>query len=100
MKQDNGNHAATPGPWLIRPENPETVEIPGNGGRVFAAYGGTEANAQLIATAPELLKALEILLSETVTALTKHFAQPRHDMIEDVPSVARARAAIAKAKGD
>lgn len=45
----------------------------------------------------ELVEALEMLLDETVTVLTKHFAQPRHDMIEDVPSIAKARAVLAKA---
>lgn len=86
-------------------------------GRTHGAYHGTEIaytvglrddeadkdNAALIVRAVnrdhlfgELVEALETLLSETVTMVTKHFAQTRPGMIEDVPSITAARAVLAK----
>ena len=100
MKQDNGNHAATPGPWdyiemLSRAEYTKT------GTPTFEAIECQHALCErdrLKAINAELVEALDTLLGETIKVLTKHFAQPRHDMIEDVPSIAKARDALAKAR--
>lgn len=94
MTDDNGNHAATPGPWTVELDNH------GNGG--FSEWwnvgpGGSgvgkiwnETDARLIAAAPEMLRALEMTAQEF--ALTETANMP--DWLEDV------EAAIAKAKGD
>ena len=75
----------TPGPWTAREPNG-----PGMGWRVGPAWLGeapwseeTSANARLIAAAPDMLAALELLLP----------------YLEDCRMDSEARAAIAKAKG-
>ena len=98
----------TPGPWHYEPgDHEDTFVIYGPNSEVWRvaetyAYQtepkASEANARLITAAPDLLAALENLLSETVSVLTTNFANPRHDMIEDVPSIKAARVAIAKAR--
>jgi hypothetical protein len=98
----------TPGPWT-QPETKRThnrwfVE---GGGRLVAAASGpqfaipadeADANARLIASAPELLAAVNRLLN---TMNHVYVSQPTH---EDLPAWAeaqqQARAAIAKATGD
>lgn len=91
----------TPGPWkanlaahqLRVPDSVNTV----HGLHVcdVASYGASpeqrHANARLIAAAPELLSALESILSETDGRNASHIGQDRAFSI--------ARAAIAKAKG-
>ena len=47
----------TKGPWKIYRKT--SVEIEASPHRSYVAYAGTEANARLIAAAPELLEALE-----------------------------------------
>lgn len=97
----------TPGPWAA---SGDTVKGPA--GNIVAeccgysvkatdpshrAQGGREANAHLIAAAPELLAALEALESEirylNETALEHPSMPPRRIMLA-------ARAAIAKARGE
>ena len=56
------------------------------------SYGGDCANARLIAVAPELLKALEMLLQDYQCALSS--SRQITNIVED------ARAAIAKATGE
>lgn len=90
----------TPGPWRvfagtgfdylgIEGENDQTVVIYGLDGDDGGVRGSTkeeaEANARLIAAAPELLEALEW----TARALDKEH-----------PAAIKARVAIAKAKGE
>ena len=91
----------TPGPWTVSPDNSRVVQ--GEGRRIALAYSHAiqpgavgDANARLIAAAPELLEALEqavrYLEHPDVTALP--FALP-------VTNVSRvARAAIEAAKGE
>lgn len=89
----------TPGPWshgelsgdILDPRGRSICEILDANGE---PHGGVpikqaEANARLIAAAPELLNALKEMLRSMVG---------RHD--ESVPAVERARAAIAKATGE
>lgn len=93
----------TPGPWGIHKLRP-TMVYPSHlvfdqRGFLVAegrAAGGplrqATANAKLIATAPELLAALEATL-----AYLPHAASGASDVIH--PVLSRARAALAKAKG-
>lgn len=95
----------TPGPWYVGPYNRiwrrSPLELYEYGGGVAgdspiaAAFYGraswvnkfpSEANARLIAAAPELLEALEGLLNALPSATTH-------------PAIAQARAAIRKATG-
>ena len=99
---------ATPGPWQMLPEECDKpyIRIRGTqlGGRykvanvVTPAYEGvhqreadeTRANARLIAAAPELLEALQRLLSENDNMTQR---------INLIGAMEQARAAIAKATG-
>ena len=85
----------TPGPWTISDEigemNGRIIYDEEYGiGEAWDLNGNPEnaANAHLIAAAPDLFEALESLLSELDFTETYPF-----------PSEAKARAAIAKAKG-
>lgn len=58
----------TPGPWKVVPCNDQwgieaEVTICGHVGRAIIISGLTEANARLIAAAPDLLEALESAIS-------------------------------------
>lgn len=90
------NVTHTPGPWHI--EDGRTVWA---GDNLVAGVGriGTpvEANARLIAAAPDLLVALDALLEGSAEAL----AFLDRDTVEHlVPLLNSAEAAIAKAKGE
>lgn len=102
-KRENAKH--TPGPWRTKREGFSTiyVEAPIGGGWVqeIAACGPTndgsaqqEANARLIAAAPELMEALQGL----VAVLDRQLHSPH--AAERASPLGRARAAIAKATGD
>lgn len=86
------NTKHTPGPWSIHKRGPaERYEvqhgIPGNGSPICVTFCGSqqEANARLIAAAPELLHVLQIVSDEVRLG---------------VPiSIEFVRAAIAKAAG-
>lgn len=87
----------TPGPWELRYDY--SVNIPYRGEHCCAvAYGGTEANARLIAAAPDLFEALVLLLQDYVS-LSEEYGLDLIGSDRD-PEVARARAAIAKARGE
>ena len=80
----------TPGPWIAKPTaslGPQYAVYPEASGPDIAIvydHGNTEANARLIASAPELLAALEAILAVN----------------PDLAEVAdTARAALEKAKG-
>lgn len=82
----------TPGPWIRKkPEEygpPSADWIEGDGRTVAYAY--READSRLIAAAPDLLEALEEISSRWTPA----------GSIFTNPSIERARAAIAKARGE
>lgn len=104
----------TPGPWEIKPEEVDRpyIRIRGTrlGGRFKVAnvlspdYDGvhhreadeTRANARLIAAAPELLKALQLLIAEQ-TGGNKSCG---HNGFTCMCPYDKARAAIAKALGE
>jgi hypothetical protein len=82
---------STPGPWSICKNHPDWICAP-TGGYPIAMVppgqgAGAAANARLIATAPEMLEALEALLA--------HRECPVHS-----PEVKVARAVAAKARGE
>jgi hypothetical protein len=91
----------TPGPWRLRPDDSQCHEIQGiDTGGVWVlrakAYGGTveeiEANARLIAVAPELLGVCQwILLPDHPIGSDAEFVRKVQD---------RARHAIAAAIGE
>lgn len=83
----------TPGPWHVTSMTLNLVVVGANGGAVARTdYAGTldEDNARLIAAAPEMLDALERLLS----VIEKRFGSASLD-----GTMMIARAAIAKATG-
>lgn len=86
----------TSGPWKLNRDH--TVSIPYRGPHCCAsAYGGTEANARLIASAPDLLAALEEAVSEVESL--RGFVNSHGGMIDD-ENCDYGRAAIARAKGE
>lgn len=93
MKQDDGNHAATPGPWTIKYDNhgngsfSEWWNVGPNGDGVAKVW--SETDAHLIAAAPELLALAEHVASTTA------FSPAAYQLLRN-----EARATIAKAKGD
>lgn len=98
-KRENAKH--TPGPWRTKREGFSTiyVEAPIGGGWVqeIAACGPTndgsaqqEANARLIAAAPEMLEALRNICDE----------QDAQQGYASLAAYDQARAIIAKATGD
>jgi len=98
----------TPGPWeadfetypiMVRSQSetwPLVDELGNEEGRagVFIANtGDNKANARLIAAAPDLLEALEVILRD-------HMAVHGVGDLEMQPALFQARAAITKAKGE
>ena len=89
----------TPGPWAILPRAVGGYEVQGtdaDGEGSFVEVVATchrEANAQLIATAPDLLAALKM----AAHCLQWHVAN--HPTGMDAKALADAKAAIAKATG-
>ena len=88
----------TPGPWEIWPDFDEEGE---NGSSIIGTNGdplavtisdrySEDANAHLIAAAPELLEALEMIANDYAYLLETKLSSPDADMIHEL---------IAKAKG-
>ena len=91
-----GKH--TPGPWRYAPTNTETVSHLVRCSEGYAVADVThwfdlpaDANARLIAAAPDMLEALEFIAGYAAM-------EPR--IASDEVVIERARAAIAKATGD
>lgn len=98
------NH--TPGPWRVSGSSPlhvETVsEEDGAIGNVFSfeEYDGNEADARLVAAAPDLLAALRYCASAiTHAASGDGYTVSADEMMDLAASLAQARAVIAKAEG-
>jgi hypothetical protein len=95
----------TPGPWGYFCHHPEGSWHIGASPTTYAKgdptianlgqIGDQGANARLIAAAPELLEALEAMLSHTADLDPMQGYRPE----EDFSAVKQARAAIAKAEG-
>ncbi len=100
----------TPGPWKHnRGPVSESIYAPdGNGHLVAILYHGDAdnqaANARLIAAAPDLLEALEELLQHKPAFRTMPLGAPnsyaRQEQYSHIAAEDKARAAIAKAKGE
>jgi hypothetical protein len=95
--------AHTPGPWHVSPpnhENPSEAHVSALSGfvRIYSAplTRETKANATLISAAPDLLEAL----LETMSAWLSEASQGDGIMEEHGAVLARARAAIKKARGE
>ena len=87
----------TPGLWTVHPSESTVVEIPGgHPSTVFAAYCGTEANARLIAAAPDMLATL-YFVRDHLTMLTADYKLGKDKYM--VAAQKRTRAAIARACG-
>ncbi len=101
----------TPGPWVIGTSegrvlsrwdgigyweiaNATVTDFRGDSGEVYFAGGAQEANARLIAAAPDLLEALEAMVADwgKLASVVKPLGEES--------SLRKARAAIAKAKGE
>ena len=93
------SHAHTPGPWDVEPKGSRHF-VDGADGLTVAYLDRAgvrerseiEANARLIASAPELIDALEAVLPDLEHYVATHGPGPDKRL-------ALARAAIAKAKG-
>jgi hypothetical protein len=84
---NNTTHTPAPTPWVIR-DNAPWFSVADDNRHTVACRIASEANAHLIAAAPDLLAALETLLPVAATAFGA--------LTVDLDA---ARAAIAKAKG-
>lgn len=90
----------TKGPWEV-----EDKEFVVSGDRAIATVGGVfliegdKENANLIAAAPDLLEALQVILINFRDACTGDLVS-MNDILKFDASVVKARAAIAKALGE
>ncbi|MGK9045857.1 hypothetical protein KXR63_00660 [Stutzerimonas chloritidismutans] len=91
------NQGFTPGPWVVqRAADAYCIASVGNlvimpsSGKV--KHDNTEADARLIAAAPDLLEALEMIVAEA-DSYTARTGKPVYNWLD------QARAAIAKARG-
>ena len=101
----------TPSPWEIGDEHPDTGMLrvlskkdyicvvmpnPDDEASPEENYGQAKANAALIASAPDLLKALENALNVMAGIVTGELKT----LDKNSPAITKARAAIKKAKGE
>lgn len=87
----------TPGPWTTWGKADPSQIIASKDGFVAQTVGGNdEANARLIAAAPELLEALEV----AEKALTTIFKAFNLGVLENADQMNIIRAAISKATGE
>ena len=95
----------TPGPWakqITAGDHGYNIYDEGDGPTIAHVYGGeNEANARLIAAAPQLLEALEALAGRTqsATSMLNSLGYPSY-YADAEPYIRSARAAIAAARGD
>lgn len=103
MKSENNKKSThTPGPWRVGDAG-QTVFGPPNGNPCPAliAQRILRHNSALIAAAPDLLAALEILLFRAQDAAHGGLVQNADkDGLDNIDALAKARAAINKAKGN
>ena len=89
----------TPGPWRrYRDKKGRVSKIEGRGGRVCTFQPSdlnVEANASLIAAAPDLLEALEEIVASNPSVTINSSG-----WMEDVSAIEKARNAIRRARGE
>ena len=97
--------AHTPGPWNLvwrrNEQYPYPLSVLADDSGAWVARGGkvsSEANARLIAAAPDMLEALQAIVDEFPVAAGTAKGIP-HDE-QGYGSIYRARAAIARATGE
>jgi len=96
--------AYTPGPWRAEGWKNVVVNLPTGEtialcpGPKYAPLGVFQANAALIAAAPDLLEALEAAYSVLRNGDSRTLPEPL--MVEHVSTLPVIRAAIAKARGE
>lgn len=94
----------TPGPWTYEQTHNDDIIWAGNFEVATMVYDrnvvpAVEANARLIAAAPDMLEALELLVGELrYVPDVKEYAKEANAEIDRVDAIARA--AIAKARGE
>lgn len=96
----------TPGPWEIEEESGghsiTNRSFTGDEWCIAEVYGKTDtsiANANLIAAAPDLLDALESVTKMAIKGDQYSYDDWGQDYVED-PRVTKAKAVIAKARGE
>jgi hypothetical protein len=90
--------AFTKGPWAVHPDIPFAVEP-----AICECFGQTcaEANARLIAAAPELYACLAALVTNAEEVEHDFFSLAGHEDFKPAETLARAAAAaLAKARGE
>lgn len=101
----------TPGPWVTGDDHPSVCRMTDDGSQQICAMdicgflvGEPRANADLIAAAPELLNAIEYVLSQlappgATDAQCRLYSDALHPTDDDKTVVDYLRGVIAKAKG-
>jgi hypothetical protein len=87
------NTLHTPGPWK---HDPTWGIIKHGKSEICALHSGNLANANLIASAPDLLSTLEKLLA----CASKLDQSATHEGLQNCEAIAQAREALRKAKGE
>jgi hypothetical protein len=95
----------TPGPWKAEPDEADEICILQDSTGLIVTYAfpngkEREANARLIAAAPELLEALQDLLDEAEASHGIAMAVQGYPRLPWPDEFVAARAAIVKATGD
>lgn len=99
MKNNKPQH--TPGPWTVREDQAFTFRIIGPKTKDGLAICGTKEDANLIAAAPDVLEALEQLVSDITQCPEYVGAMKSHGFdIDVIDAIKSARKAIKKAKGE
>ena len=94
----------TPGPWRYEYEDGYCGELIGANGGMICTFTDepNEANANLIAAAPDLYEALkEVLLAERLGTRPPETAMQAEEKLDRIKhAVIKAEAALAKARGE
>lgn len=91
-------NAHTPGPWKATDKVGNNIFHIDASTRGGVAFCDNEANAALIAAAPDLLEAMEALFKEC--AMVHKYGGEIYNQKEADAAIQAAKAAIAKAKGE
>ena len=87
----------TPGPWVA---DLQTEQVYSEEGVIVYELGTNEADARLIAAAPDLLGSLEDCVSELELYANTHHPKGADGARDHMVKIMLARSAIAKARGE